>query len=65
MSATSSTQPQLEGLRFTLHLLGTYCYDPVHKAPLRELQALRFAWRVVARMLKQAVVFVVVGVTAK
>jgi transposase InsO family protein len=58
-------QPLGEGLCFTLHLLGTVRYDLVRGEAFGQLHALRFSRRVIAGMLKQTVVFVVAGVTAK
>jgi hypothetical protein len=53
-----------KGLCFTLHLLSTLRNDPTGGPSLGQFDALGFSWRVVARMLIQAVVLVIVSVAA-
>ena len=59
-TAASAELSESEGIRFTLHLLRTRCYDLGREAPSSEFRALSLARRVISWMLVQTIVLRVV-----
>ena len=63
MPGPAGEEPEFEGLRFILLLLGTLRHNLGYETAFGQLHALRFAGRMVARVLVQTIVFVIVRVS--